>query len=52
MKHTVFSAPLRLCVKKRTHPTAEFRLKRLFDKMLGSAVNHIGSGLSLMKNPV
>ena len=27
MKHTVFSAPLRLCVKKRTHPAAEFRLK-------------------------
>ena len=29
-----------------------YELKRPFDKMLGSAVNHIGSGLSLMKNPV
>jgi hypothetical protein len=29
-----------------------YELKRPFDQMLGLAVNHIGSGLSLMKNPV
>jgi hypothetical protein len=26
-KNALFSAPLRLCVKKRTCPTAEFRIK-------------------------